>query len=63
MTSLQAAVLGTDLRRHRQYAQRPGELRLLQLSSSIRDDSPQTITCPDPPRCLQGQVVTSGAQL
>jgi hypothetical protein len=53
----QAAVLGTELRRHAQHAFAPGDLRELRLSDRSWDDKPQTITCPDPPRCLQGQLV------
>ena len=53
LSILQAAVLGIDLRGHTQFGQAPGEVRWLQVDSSVeRDDSPRQIACPRPPLCL-----------
>lgn len=49
--ALQAAVLGMDLRAHDTLRFAPGEVRRLELSTLVRDDSPMQIPCPRPPQC------------
>lgn len=49
---MQAAVLGLDLRRHRELAFRPGEVRPLLLSQQSFDTKPMTLPCPRPPACV-----------
>ncbi|GLC40928.1 hypothetical protein PLESTF_001057200 [Pleodorina starrii] len=51
LSVLQAGVLGLDLRQHRRFAFRPGEVRPLILSSVAFDASPRSFACPDPPKC------------
>ncbi|KAG2445325.1 hypothetical protein HYH02_008791 [Chlamydomonas schloesseri] len=53
LSVLQAAVLGVDLRQHRRYAFRPGEVRPLQLSTVSFDTKPVSFSCPDPPKCTR----------
>ncbi|GIL59802.1 hypothetical protein Vafri_14524 [Volvox africanus] len=53
LSVLQAAVLGVDLRNHRRFAFRPGEVRPLLLSTEAFDASPLSFSCPDPPRCTR----------
>jgi hypothetical protein len=48
---LQAAVLGVDIRQHRQLGFRPGEVRVLLLSDKPYDTAPMTLACPKPPAC------------
>lgn len=61
LSALQAAVLGVDLRQHRRFAFRPGEVRRLQLSSEPFDSRPMTFSCPDPPKCTKGAVVPAAS--
>ncbi|KAF6257018.1 hypothetical protein COO60DRAFT_1461380 [Scenedesmus sp. NREL 46B-D3] len=51
LSILQAAVLGVDLRRHRELKFRPGEVRVLLLSDKPFDAAPMTLPCPRPPAC------------
>ncbi|KAG2502041.1 hypothetical protein HYH03_000535 [Edaphochlamys debaryana] len=53
LSVLQAAVLGVDLRQHRRYAFRSGEVRPLQLAAEAFDGRPMRFSCPDPPKCTQ----------
>jgi hypothetical protein len=48
---LQAAVLGVEIRRHRELGFRPGEVRVLLLSDTPFDAAPMTLPCPRPPAC------------
>lgn len=51
LSILQAAVLGVDLRQHRQLGFRPGEVRVLLLSDKPFDTAPMSLPCPKPPAC------------
>ena len=52
--SLQAGVLGVDLRSHLTYAFQPGEVRILRLQSvdEERAPPPASFACPRPPQCV-----------
>lgn len=49
---LQAGVLGIDLRRHRDFAFAPGEVRPLETAAEIAAPVSKSFTCRNPPRCF-----------
>eukprot|EP00878_Enallax_costatus_P029797 GHUV01032354.1.p1 GENE.GHUV01032354.1~~GHUV01032354.1.p1 ORF type:complete len:196 (+),score=38.97 GHUV01032354.1:435-1022(+) len=52
LSVLQAAVLGVDIRRHKELGFRAGEVRPLLLSQKSFDTKPMTLPCPRPPSCV-----------
>lgn len=53
LSVLQAAAMGADLRKHRQFAFAPGEARALQLAAELpAENKSARFSCPHPPTCV-----------